>query len=445
MKTTVEQGMLGGMHATTTPASAGAQVWPGEMVTRAAALVAAYHGHRAFRMTLPLLVAALTVPLTRDAVLPMAIAVPVALLGTVPLTMAHRFPAVVLGTVLAANAVFILFGRLSWPVPAVVAWLLAVGLCPLLLPRRVASAALVLCEVVVFTAAVISTRANNTPWDATIAEALAVLVGWGIGESLRARRRAAAEHAAAAALMRDLRERDAVTRERAAIARELHDVVAHHVSMIAVQAATVPYGLPDLPETARAAFGDIAVQARVVLAELRTVLGVLREGSGTAEESPQPTLADVPGLVQRMRDVGGDVMLTTRGASRPLPDSVEVCGFRIVQESLTNAGRHAPGARVRVSLDYDEDALLIAVENSAARQTVTPSAAEAGPGTGGFGLVGMRERVVMLDGRIEAGPDSHGGFAVAVRLPAPAPPPVTVGTSRASGLPHPSSVCDART
>lgn len=443
MKTTAGRGMLGGMRATTTPASAGAQVWPGEMVTRATALVAAYHGHRAFRVTVPLLVAALTVPLTRGAVLPMTIAVPVALLGTVPLTMARRFPAVVLGTVLAANAVFILFGRLSWPVPAVVAWLLAVGLCPLLLPRRVASAALVLCEVVVFTAAVISTSTNNTPWDATIAEALAVLVGWGIGESLRARRNAAAEHATAAALMRDLRERDAVRRERAAIARELHDVVAHHVSMIAVQAATVPYGLPDLPEAARAAFGDIAVQSRVVLAELRTMLGVLREGGGTAEDSPQPTLADVPALVRRMRDVGGDVVLTVRGASRPLPDSVEVCGFRIVQESLTNAGRHAPGARVRVSLDYGEDALLIAVENGAARQTVARGAPQAGPGTGGFGLVGMRERVAMLDGRIEAGPDPRGGFAVAVRLPA-LPPPMA-GTSCASGLPDPSSARGART
>lgn len=413
----VGAGMLGAMPARIMPASAEAQVWPGAVVTRATALVTAYHGRRAFRIAALLLAAALTAALTRDAVLPMEIALPIALLGTLPLTAARRFPVAGLGIVLAANSVFILFGRLSWPAPAVVSWLLAVGLCPLLLTRRAASAALLLCEAVVFTAAVMSTRTNNTPWDATIAEALAVLMAWGIGESLRARRRAAAEHATAVALMRDLRERDAVTRERAAIARELHDVVAHHVSLIAVQAATVPYGLPDLPEPARAAFGDIAVQARVALAELRTVLGVLREGSGIAEESPQPTLDDLPGLVQRMRDVGGDVALTVRGTSRPLPDSVEVCGFRIVQESLTNAGRHAPGARVRISLDYADDALLIAVENGAARPAVSAGAAGAVPQTGGFGLVGMRERVAMLDGRIKAGPDSRGGFAVTVRVP----------------------------
>lgn len=430
MKTAAEKGMLSGMRATTIPAPPGAQVWPGTMVTRATALVAAYHGHRAFRIAAPLLVAALTVALTRGTVLPTAIALPAALLATLPLTAARRHPAAGLGTVLAANAVFILFGRLSWPVPAVVAWLLAVGLCPLLLPQRLARTALVLCEVVVFAAAAISTRANNTPWDATIAEALAVLTVWGVGESLRARRSTAAGQATAAALMRDLRERDAVTRERAAIARELHDVVAHHVSMIAVQAATAPYGLPDLPEAAQTAFGDIAVQARAALAELRTVLGVLREGGGRAEESPQPTLDDVPGLVQRVRDVGGDAVLTVRGTSRPLPDSVEVCGFRIVQESLTNAGRHAPGAPVRVMLDYAEDALLVTVENGAARQAAASAAgaAEAVPESGGFGLVGMRERVAMLDGRIEAGPDARGGFAVVVRLPVPS-----------------SSVCGART
>ena len=424
------------MRATIIPASAEAQVWPGTMVTRATALVTAYHGHRAFRIATPLLMAAVTAPLTRGAVLPTAIALPIALLGTLPLTVARRFPAAGLGTVLAANSAFILFGRLSWPAPAVVSWLLAVGLCPLLLPRRVASTALMICEAVVFTAAVISTCTDNTPWDATVAEALAVLTAWGIGESLRARRGAAAEHTAAAALMRDLRERDAVTRERAAIARELHDVVAHHVSMIAVQAGTVPYGLPDLPEPARAAFGDIAVQARVALAELRTVLGVLREGGGVAEESPQPTLDDLPGLVQRMCDVGGDVRLTVRGPSRPLPDSVEVCGFRIVQESLTNAGRHAPGGRVWVSLEYSEDALLIVVRNGGARRPISAGTVGAVLGARGFGLVGMRERVAMLDGRIEAGPDSLGGFAVTACLPTPLPP--AAGASCASGLPDAS-------
>ena len=437
MRTAVRGAMLVGMRAMVFPTSAEAQIWPGTMVTRVTTMVTVNHGRRAFRVITLLLVAAVTVPLTRDAVLPLAIAVPVALLATVPLTVVRRFPAWALGTVLAANSVFILFGRLSWPAPAVVSWLLAVGLCPLLLPRRVASIALVLGEVVVFTAAVISARPNYTPWDATMAEALAVLTAWGIGESLRARRNAAAEHVAAAALMRDLRERDAVTRERAAIARELHDVVAHHVSMIAVQAATVPYGLPDLPEPARAAFEDIAVQARVALTELRTVLGVLRDGGGAAEESPQPTLDDLPGLIQRMRDVGGDVALAVRGTVRPLPDSVEVCGFRIVQESLTNAGRHAPGSRVRVVLDYAEDALLIVVENGGARRAVTAGAAGATPGTGGFGLVGMRERVAMLDGRIEAGPDSLGGFAVTARLPTPLPRPLP--TPVPAPLPTPPS------
>jgi signal transduction histidine kinase len=142
-----------------------------------------------------------------------------------------------------------------------------------------------------------------------------------------------------------------------------------------------------------------------------------------------------------MRDVGGDVALAVRGCSRPLPDSVEVCGFRIVQESLTNAGRHAPGGDVRVLLDYAEDALLIVVKNGCARRIVAAGAAGAALGTGGFGLVGMRERVAMLDGTIEAGPDAHGGFAVTARLPTSPP---AVGTSCLPGLPDTASGSDVQ-
>jgi signal transduction histidine kinase len=281
-----------------------------------------------------------------------------------------------------------------------------------MLPRSRAVAAAALTEVAVLAAVFVPRSVSETPWDATIAEALAVLAAWGAGEMLRSRRQSAIERAATADHLQRLGERDALARERTSIARELHDVVAHHVSMIAVRAATAPYAIAGLPPPGEKAFSDIAEEARTALTELRMVLGVLRAPDGKSEAAPQPRIADAGDLVQRMTSAGTDVRMTVTGQRRPLPGSVELCGYRVVQEALTNAGRHAPGSQVRVELGYQGDALRITIRDDGTEHGA------AGDRQPGFGLVGLRERVAMLGGQFDAGPDDAGGFCISALLPA---------------------------
>jgi signal transduction histidine kinase len=208
------------------------------------------------------------------------------------------------------------------------------------------------------------------------------------------------------------RARRAVLEERTRIARELHDVVAHHMSLIAVQAETAPYRLSDLPESARAEFGSMSGVAREALAEMRRLLGVLRYDQ-PAGLAPQPQLSDLPALVDAARRAGVSVELAVPRAMGGVPSGVALCAYRIVQESLSNAGRHAPGATVTVSVGHDASAVLLRVANG--------PAAPAGPlvnGHGpGQGLSGMRERVALLGGSFSAGPAPDGGFVVSAVLP----------------------------
>jgi signal transduction histidine kinase len=350
----------------------------------------------------------------------------VALAGTAPVALLRRYPAVAISVLLAAGAAFMIFARLAWPVPAIVGWLLALAACPQVLSRRGAVRALAAAELTVLTAAGVP---GASPWDATLAEGLAVIAAWGAGELLRARRQAAADQAATAAQLRDVSEREVLARERAAIARELHDVVAHHVSMIAVRAGTAPYAIDGLPGPGAAAFGEIAQQARTALTELRVVLGVLRDPGHAPEAAPQPGLADMPGLLTRARGAGTAVTSVQTGIIRPLPGSLELCGYRVVQEAVTNAGRHAPGSQVRVTLDYQRAALAVTVHNAAAAPA-GPVPRDPLPGAG-FGLTGLRERVAMLGGQLTAGPDGAGGFTVRAVLPAPPGPAPLPGGAQA--------------
>jgi len=231
---------------------------------------------------------------------------------------------------------------------------------------------------------------------------------------VRTRRQAATDRAAAAEQVRLLSDREVVARERASIARELHDVVAHHVSMIAVRAATAPYSVPELSEPSREVLAEIAEEARTALTELRVVLGVLRSPDGAADSAPQPRIADLGCLIGRMVGAGMDVRMTVTGHVRQLPGSVELCCYRVVQEALTNAGKHARGSKVRVGLSFTEDAVTVEVTN-----TVIAGGADS-PGQVGFGLTGLRERVAMLHGEFDAGPAADGGFAVWAVVPAPA-------------------------
>ncbi len=206
--------------------------------------------------------------------------------------------------------------------------------------------------------------------------------------------------------------RRAVLEERARIARELHDVVAHHLSLIAVRAESAPFRLAGLDLAAAGEFGSLSGAAREALGEMRRLLGVLRS-DGPAARAPQPQLGDVPGLVAAARAAGVSVDLAAPAPWPAVPAGVGVCAYRIVQESLTNASRHAPGAPVSVSVGHDKRAVSLRVVNGP-----PAPAAPAGGGSGpGQGLVGMRERVALLGGSLSAGPAPGGGFIVSATLP----------------------------
>nr|WP_272918006.1 sensor histidine kinase [Actinomadura rayongensis] len=222
-------------------------------------------------------------------------------------------------------------------------------------------------------------------------------------------------------------------RERARIARELHDVVAHSVSMIAVQAETAPYTMDNLSPEARAGYTEIAKTAREALVEMRRLLGVLRADARPEQpdSAPQPRLDRLPELIDQHRGAGGRVDLRVQGDPRTLSTTVELSAYRIVQEALTNARRHAPGAEVKVDLVYLPDRLAVRVrDDGAGRTAVLPQAGDPAatmldgpartrvlPDQGGHGLVGMRERATMLGGRFSAGPAVQGGFQVEAELP----------------------------
>ncbi|MCP9212902.1 sensor histidine kinase [Streptomyces sp. NEAU-Y11] len=207
--------------------------------------------------------------------------------------------------------------------------------------------------------------------------------------------------------------------ERARIARELHDVVAHHMSVITVQADSAPYRIGGLPPDAEREFGSIAATARESLAEMRRLLGVLRSEETRGERAPQPGLRQVPQLVEATVRAGIPTELTVADAVLdfgPLPQAVELSAYRIVQEALANVVRHAPGAATQVSVSAagDPAALTVLIVNGP--PTGVPTTPLETTGTG-HGLVGMVERVRLVGGMLDTGPLPGGGFRVAARLP----------------------------
>ncbi|WP_344964044.1 sensor histidine kinase [Streptomyces thioluteus] len=210
------------------------------------------------------------------------------------------------------------------------------------------------------------------------------------------------------------RSRRTVLEERTTIARELHDVVAHHMSVVAIQAEAAPYRVQDTPPELAAAFVTIRENAVAALTELRRVLGVIRSDGSDAfddPEAPQPTLAALDGLLANVRGAGLAVDQVTTGVVRPLPQGVELSAYRIVQEALSNVLRHAPGAAARVELSYVPVGLGLRVVNGPPDRLAKPS-----PGAG-HGVLGMRERVAMLGGEMTDGPTGDGGYEVTAFLP----------------------------
>ena len=247
----------------------------------------------------------------------------------------------------------------------------------------------------------------NGPVGATITFTLVAIAVDSIGSRLGAQRALAIQTERA----ETERARLAVLEERTRIAREMHDVVAHHMSLIAVQAETAPYRISALPDSARTEFASLSAAAREALADMRRVLGVLRhdQSSGLA---PQPQLSDLPELVEATRRAGVAVELSAPPMLDRVPIGVGVCAYRIVQESLSNASQHAPGAAVTVLVDQNPTAVVLRVASGPG----LAGPAENKQGTG-HGLAGMRERVSLLGGSLSAGPAPDGGFVVCATLP----------------------------
>jgi signal transduction histidine kinase len=202
----------------------------------------------------------------------------------------------------------------------------------------------------------------------------------------------------------------AVHEGRAAIARELHDIVAHSVTVMLVGVRGARDVLRSRPDVADATLGNVETSGEQSLVELRRILELLREPADAAESRPQPSLAQLDGLVAEYRDAGLPVRLERVGDQRPLPGGVELSVYRIVQEALTNVLRHARASRVVVTLAFRDSALELEVLDDGVAPR--PEAV-----AGGHGLVGMRERVALLGGELETGRRESGGFRVAARLP----------------------------
>jgi signal transduction histidine kinase len=229
----------------------------------------------------------------------------------------------------------------------------------------------------------------------------------------RVREQARERLALLAALERE-RERGAelaVLEERAKIARELHDVVAHGLSVIALQAGGAETALPDEPERARTPLRAIRREAEEALAEMRRALGLLRPGDAAPEMAPQPGLAQLPALVERARAAGMPVTLHVDGHPRPVDPGLELSAYRIVQEALANVHKHAGGAPASVRVAWSGHALVLRVRDTGMR---TPGRAE---DADGHGLIGMRERVRAHGGEFSAGRVPGGGFEVTAELP----------------------------
>jgi signal transduction histidine kinase len=209
---------------------------------------------------------------------------------------------------------------------------------------------------------------------------------------------------------RDVAAREAVVEERARIARELHDVIAHHVSMIVLQAGAERRVLDDSNASTREVLESVEQIGRGALTEMRRLLGMLR---GDAHEplSPQPGLDDVPTLVGQLREAGLPVELKVEGERRELPVGIELSAYRIVQEALTNTLKYAGTARACVRVGFEPGALELEVADDGDGDAAVT------PGGSGHGLMGMSERVALFGGVFEAGPRPEGGYRVRARLP----------------------------
>ncbi|MFG2953643.1 sensor histidine kinase [Streptomyces sp. NPDC048291] len=368
----------------------------------------------------------------RDA-LPAAVLIVIALFATAAGKSGWHAPRAA-GAAWTALACVPLVFRSRWPLPVVVLTL-AVDLTGMALdPDHASTPAASL--VALYTLATRSSR--RTAWITGVTASVAItgvyaathheplLVGTSLlrfdfaiaatalGDAVRSRRRHLAQVEARADSAERTREEEArrrVTEERVRIARELHDVVAHHITLVNAQAGVAHHLMRTDPDRAYEVLAHIKDNSRAALDELRTTVGLLRQPDDAPDSrAPVPSLADLDTLVSGVRNGGLSVTVVRTGICRPLAPSTELTAYRIVQEALTNTHKHACAARAEVALDYGATALRVTVTDNG------PPHAEKGPGTG-HGLIGMRERATAIGGTVTAGPRPEGGFRVSAALP----------------------------
>ena len=341
----------------------------------------------------------------------------------VPIVFRRRHPVGAFVTVIAAGALEV--ALLSRPVVTDLAVLIVLYTLAAYRPRRISVPGLIVCLLGSTTAIAVwlpllqvNVQQQQSLWTAGTASAVfygPALLAWLLGDSMRWRRgyyHALEERAARLEAERDAQAQIAAAAERARIARELHDVVAHNVSVMVVQADGATYAMDYSPQQVREALTAISRTGRQALAEMRELLGVLRKAADDgAALAPQPGLEEIADLLASSRAAGLPVSFTVEGLPRPLPAGSALAAYRVVQESLTNTRKHGgPLVTAAVTLRFCEDGLKIIVSDNGDGGAATSDGA-------GHGLIGMRERVEMYGGKVDAGPRPTGGYQVTATLP----------------------------
>jgi len=325
----------------------------------------------------------------------------------------RRWPLPVLAVATLGSAAAISFTEARTPYTATV--IVAAYTVATMVERRRAWAAALLAAAILLAMAIAS---SADPWSNPRNLGLIAWVGLGVavGDAMRSRRAYVATIEERARRAEQTREEEAgrqVAEERLRIARELHDVVAHHIALINVQAGVAGHFLREKPDAAEEALGYVRLASRTALSELGTLLGVLRQsGDAVAPTEPAPGLARLDTLVESFVQAGLRIDLTTSGRARPASAAVDLAAYRIVQESLTNAHKYGSGT-VTVHVDHRPDTLHIEVGNHVPHGMAAPATST------GHGLVGMRERAASVGGKLRAGPRPDGMFEVCAVLPRP--------------------------
>lgn len=335
-----------------------------------------------------------------------AISIALLTVGPLALIARDRYPAAVLAFCFAVSLAYSLCDY--YPRGVVFLALIVAFWSAMMAGQRRLSWFSIIAGYVLFVAVLPLVGAQSVPslaWASGIA-AWMLLLG-GAGEIVRVRR----ERALHAAIARSEQGRRVAGEERLRIARELHDVLAHNLSLINVQAGVALHLIDERPEQTRTALTAIKQASKDALGELRSVLDVLRQPEENAPRTPTDGLGRLQPLIARTRDAGVPIIAEIEGVPRPLPVGVDLAAYRIIQEALTNVTRHAPGAATKVRVAYREGELAVQVDSDGSNTSRN------GTRPGGNGISGMRERATALGGNLDAGPRPTGGFRVLARLP----------------------------